>query len=146
MLCNQKFGPSSLVNLKLGSPNYCSGSGKTTLISSLRRDLPHHNHRGLILNLDPAAVVLPLECSYDTMDIRNIVQYKEVLEHFNLGHNAGILLSLDLVAFAFDKVKTYLLYCTCRESRSVSSMHGCMITNWRTHAVLNWFIKFSFIF
>ena len=146
MLCNQKFGPSSLVNLKLGSPNYCSGSGKTTLISSLRKHLSRCNHRGLILNLDPAATVLPLYSSYNIMDIRNIVKYKEVLEHFNVGHNAGVLLSLDLVALEFDKVKTYLLCCTCTESRSISSMHGYMITNRHTHAVLNWYIKFSFIF
>lgn len=55
------------------------------------------------MNLDPAVMALPFGAN---IDIRDTVQYKEVMKQYNLGPNGGILTSLNLFATKFDQVKT----------------------------------------
>jgi len=58
-----------------------------------------------IINLDPAVIKLP----YDTnIDIRDTVNYKEVMKQYNLGPNGGIMTSLNLFATRFDQVMEFV--------------------------------------
>lgn len=54
-----------------------------------------------IVNLDPAVNSLNYEPS---VDIRDTIDYKRVMEEYNLGPNGGILTSLNLFTTKFDQV------------------------------------------
>lgn len=60
-----------------------------------KRDPPY------IINLDPAVRTVPFECN---VDIRESLDYKEVMRQYNLGPNGGILTSLNLFATKIDQV------------------------------------------
>ena len=58
-----------------------------------------------VINLDPAVN----ELSYPAnIDIRDTVNYKEVMKQYNLGPNGGIMTSLNLFATKFDQVLDFL--------------------------------------
>ncbi|PON93152.1 GPN-loop GTPase [Trema orientale] len=78
-----------------------AGSGKTTFLNRLVYHSHVSNHRGYVINLDPAVMTLPFGAN---IDIRDTVRYKEVMKQFNLGPNGGILTSLNLFATKFDEV------------------------------------------
>ncbi|KZT57993.1 hypothetical protein CALCODRAFT_468986, partial [Calocera cornea HHB12733] len=54
-----------------------------------------------IVNLDPAVAHMPYEAN---VDIRDTVDYKEVMRQYNLGPNGGILTALNLFTTKFDQV------------------------------------------
>jgi GTPase SAR1 family protein len=54
-----------------------------------------------VINLDPAVTHLPYGAN---IDIRDTVNYKEVMKQYNLGPNGGILTSANLFATRFDQV------------------------------------------
>jgi hypothetical protein len=54
-----------------------------------------------LVNLDPAVRSVPFESN---IDIRDSVNYKEVMKQYNLGPNGGILTSLNLFATKVDQV------------------------------------------
>ena len=54
-----------------------------------------------IINLDPAVSSVPYGCN---IDIRDTVNYKEVMKQYQLGPNGGIMTSLNLFATKFDQV------------------------------------------
>lgn len=54
-----------------------------------------------IINLDPAVLELPFT---PNIDIRDTVDYREVMRQYNLGPNGGILTSLNLFTTKFDQV------------------------------------------
>jgi hypothetical protein len=58
-----------------------------------------------VINLDPAVTQLPYAAN---IDIRDTVNYKEVMKQYNLGPNGGILTSANLFATRFDQVVTLL--------------------------------------
>jgi len=82
-----------------------AGSGKTTFVQRLashihskakdRRKLPY------VINLDPACMEVPYPAN---IDIRDTVNYKEVMKQYGLGPNGGIVTSLNLFATKFDQV------------------------------------------
>ncbi|KAF2003348.1 hypothetical protein P154DRAFT_520298 [Amniculicola lignicola CBS 123094] len=92
-----------------------AGSGKTTFMQRLASHL--HTHPDptsatpassnppppppYILNLDPAVHHVPFTAN---IDIRDSVNYKEVMKQFNLGPNGGILTSLNLFSTKIDQV------------------------------------------
>ncbi|KAG9156360.1 hypothetical protein Leryth_009222 [Lithospermum erythrorhizon] len=78
-----------------------AGSGKTTFLHRLVSHTTASGIRGYVMNLDPAVMTLPFGAN---IDIRDTVQYKEVMKQFNLGPNGGILTSLNLFATKFDEV------------------------------------------
>eukprot|EP00548_Thalassiothrix_antarctica_P011437 CAMPEP_0194159626 /NCGR_PEP_ID=MMETSP0152-20130528/77942_1 /TAXON_ID=1049557 /ORGANISM="Thalassiothrix antarctica, Strain L6-D1" /LENGTH=504 /DNA_ID=CAMNT_0038869227 /DNA_START=12 /DNA_END=1527 /DNA_ORIENTATION=- len=98
-----------------------AGSGKTTLMTQLQDSLDfdedngevndtenedhknsrHRNKKGYCLNLDPATLSVPFGAS---IDIRDTVDYKEVMKQHNLGPNGAIMTSLNLFATKFDQV------------------------------------------
>ena len=63
------------------------------------RSLPHYS-----LNLDPAVTSLPYT---PNIDIRDTVNYQQVMQQYNLGPNGGILTSLNLFATRFDQVLSF---------------------------------------
>uniref|UniRef100_A0A0K2TF33 GPN-loop GTPase n=2 Tax=Lepeophtheirus salmonis TaxID=72036 RepID=A0A0K2TF33_LEPSM len=77
-----------------------AGSGKTTfvrrLISYLNQSKPPYS-----INLDPACLEVPFPAN---IDIRDTVNYKEVMKQYKLGPNGGIVTSLNLFATKFDQV------------------------------------------
>ncbi|ORY13721.1 hypothetical protein BCR34DRAFT_586310 [Clohesyomyces aquaticus] len=92
-----------------------AGSGKTTFMQRLVSHLYTHpdptndtpsvsqtpSATPYILNLDPAVHHVPFT---PNIDIRDSVNYKEVMKQFNLGPNGGILTSLNLFSTKIDQV------------------------------------------
>ncbi|KAK5137356.1 hypothetical protein LTR08_008934 [Meristemomyces frigidus] len=85
-----------------------AGSGKTTFMQRINAHLhqAHQQHPATtappyVLNLDPAVRSVPFESN---IDIRDSVNYKEVMKQYNLGPNGGILTSLNLFATKIDQV------------------------------------------
>lgn len=54
-----------------------------------------------VMNLDPAVHSVPFDCN---IDIRDSINYKEVMRQYNLGPNGGILTSLNLFATKVDQI------------------------------------------
>lgn len=77
-----------------------AGSGKTTFIKKLVQ-LAYEKTRPYVVNLDPACAETPYFCN---IDIRDTVNYKEVMQQYKLGPNGGIVTSLNLFATQFEKV------------------------------------------
>eukprot|EP00956_Cyclotella_meneghiniana_P008691 scaffold11862_cov74-Cyclotella_meneghiniana.AAC.11 len=103
-----------------------AGSGKTTLMAQLQKSLGLKNREGVdesdgkgatdnagtsksragyAINLDPAAKYIPFSSS---IDIRDTVDYLEVMRQHKLGPNGAILTCLNLFATKFDQVMDIL--------------------------------------
>ncbi|EEC43374.1 predicted protein [Phaeodactylum tricornutum CCAP 1055/1] len=100
-----------------------AGSGKTTLLTQLQRSLETPSvpptpddfvaadtaadakMASYVVNLDPATLSVPYEVS---IDIRDTVDYKQVMQQHKLGPNGAIMTSLNLFATKFDQVMTLL--------------------------------------
>ena len=78
-----------------------AGSGKTTFMQRLNAHLHSRGDPGYIINLDPAVTQLPYGAH---VDIRDTVNYKNVMQQYGLGPNGAILTSLNLFATRFDQV------------------------------------------
>jgi GTPase SAR1 family protein len=78
-----------------------AGSGKTTLLQRLNAHVHTHKIPSYIINLDPAVTTIPYNAN---IDIRDSLNYKEVMKQYNLGPNGGILTSLNLFSTRFDQV------------------------------------------
>ncbi|BEI79770.1 hypothetical protein CcaverHIS002_0102990 [Cutaneotrichosporon cavernicola] len=78
-----------------------AGSGKTTLMQRLNSYLHSKDKPPYILNLDPAVSHMPYAAN---IDIRDTVDYKEVMKQYNLGPNGGIMTALNLFTTKFDQV------------------------------------------
>ncbi|KAK5599148.1 hypothetical protein CRENBAI_025280 [Crenichthys baileyi] len=77
-----------------------AGSGKTTFVQRLTAHLHSQNSAPYVINLDPAVHEVPFPAN---IDIRDTVNYKEVMKQYNLGPNGGIVTSLNLFATRFDQ-------------------------------------------
>jgi len=78
-----------------------AGSGKTTFIQQLAHQVLKRKKAPYLMNLDPAVYKIPYTAN---IDIRDTVNYKEVMKQFSLGPNGGIMTSLNLFATRFDQV------------------------------------------
>ena len=78
-----------------------SGSGKTTFVQQLNARLHGRKQPPYIVNLDPAVKHVPFDRN---IDIRDSVNYREVMAQYNLGPNGGIVTSLNLFATKMDQV------------------------------------------
>jgi GPN-loop GTPase len=81
--------------------NQYPGSGKTTFMQRINAHLHSKNQPPYVLNLDPAVLSVPFEAN---IDIRDSINYKEVMKQYNLGPNGGILTSLNLFATKVDQI------------------------------------------
>ncbi|XP_067635438.1 GPN-loop GTPase 1 [Eurosta solidaginis] len=77
-----------------------AGSGKTTFVQKLAQ-LTFNHFKPYVINLDPACRETPYHAN---IDIRDTVNYKEVMKQYKLGPNGGIVTSLNLFATKFEKV------------------------------------------
>ncbi|KAH9987614.1 XPA-binding protein 1 [Russula compacta] len=97
MSANAKKAPVCIIAIGM------AGSGKSTFVQTLNA----HLHSRIppappyILNLDPAVTNIPFE---PNIDIRDTVDYHEVMKQYNLGPNGGILTALNLFTTKFDQV------------------------------------------
>ncbi|KAJ3006379.1 GPN-loop GTPase 1 [Thoreauomyces humboldtii] len=78
-----------------------AGSGKTTFMQRINSHIHTLKKPGYVVNLDPAVTQLPFGAN---IDIRDTVNYKEVMKQYNLGPNGGILTALNLFTTKFDQV------------------------------------------
>ncbi|PPQ77834.1 hypothetical protein CVT25_015328 [Psilocybe cyanescens] len=80
-----------------------AGAGKSTFVQRLNSYLHSLEPPSppYILNLDPAVTYVPYE---PNIDIRDTVNYQEVMKQYNLGPNGGILTALNLFTTKFDQV------------------------------------------
>ncbi|KAI1365521.1 hypothetical protein F5Y08DRAFT_174931 [Xylaria arbuscula] len=78
-----------------------AGSGKTTFMQRINAHLHAQKEPPYVINLDPAVLNVPFESN---IDIRDSVNYKEVMKQYNLGPNGGILTSLNLFATKVDQI------------------------------------------
>merc|ERR1719210_902558 len=78
-----------------------AGSGKSTWMHRMVVRLTSLKKRVYTVNLDPAVRTIAYPVN---IDIRDTVKYKEVMKHFGLGPNGGIMTSLNLFATKFDQV------------------------------------------
>jgi GTPase SAR1 family protein len=78
-----------------------AGSGKTTLMQRINAEAHLAKRPSYVINLDPAVVHVPYGAN---IDIRETVNYKEVMKQYGLGPNGGIMTSLNLFATKFDQV------------------------------------------
>jgi len=78
-----------------------AGSGKTTFMQRINSYLHSKRTPPYVVNLDPAVRIVPFDCN---IDIRESIDYKEVMKQYNLGPNGGILTSLNLFATKVDQV------------------------------------------
>lgn len=95
-----KIPKSPVVILMIGM----AGSGKSTLMHRMVVRLSKHK-KVYTVNLDPAVRNLAYPVN---IDIRDSVNYKEVMKHFGLGPNGAIMTSLNLFATKFDQVLNIL--------------------------------------
>ncbi len=58
-----------------------------------------------LVNLDPAVANVQFKAN---IDIKDALNYKEVMKQYNLGPNGGILTSLNLFATRFDQVMGFI--------------------------------------
>ncbi|KAL2132898.1 hypothetical protein VTI74DRAFT_3176 [Chaetomium olivicolor] len=78
-----------------------AGSGKTTFMQRINAHLHAKKQPPYVINLDPAVTHSPFQSN---IDIRDSVNYKKVMEEYNLGPNGGIMTSLNLFATKVDQV------------------------------------------
>jgi GTPase SAR1 family protein len=77
------------------------GSGKTTFMQRINSHLHSKKTVPYVMNLDPAVHSVPFDSN---IDIRDSINYKEVMRQYNLGPNGGILTSLNLFATKVDQI------------------------------------------
>lgn len=82
-----------------------AGSGKTSFVQCLASHLHTMKNPPYVINLDPAVNEVYYPCN---IDIRDTVDYKEIMKQYNLGPNGGIMTSLNLFSTKFDQVLNYL--------------------------------------
>ncbi|KAL8961809.1 MAG: hypothetical protein Q9193_001686 [Seirophora villosa] len=78
-----------------------AGSGKTTFMQRINSYLHTKKNPPYVINLDPAVRTVPFDCN---IDIRDSLNYKEVMKEYNLGPNGGILTSLNIFATKIDQI------------------------------------------
>lgn len=82
-----------------------AGSGKTTFLQRINAYLHSKEKAPYVVNLDPAVHELPYPCN---VDIRDTVNYKQVMKQYSLGPNGAIVTSLNLFATTFDQLLAIL--------------------------------------
>ncbi|XP_019748824.1 GPN-loop GTPase 1 [Hippocampus comes] len=100
-LAEEKDGRKAVCLLVLGM----AGSGKTTFVQRLTAHLRSLQSPPYVINLDPAVRDLPFPAN---IDIRDTVNYKEVMKQYGLGPNGAIVTSLNLFATRFDQVMHFI--------------------------------------
>ena len=78
-----------------------AGSGKSQLTRSVFDWMNQLEYDVVTLNLDPAVVRLPYA---PDIDVRQFVDYDDIIQKYELGPNGGIIVAMDHVALAIDQI------------------------------------------
>eukprot|EP01095_Lingulamoeba_sp_RSL-Kostka_P005644 TRINITY_DN1705_c4_g1_i1.p1 TRINITY_DN1705_c4_g1~~TRINITY_DN1705_c4_g1_i1.p1 ORF type:complete len:366 (-),score=112.04 TRINITY_DN1705_c4_g1_i1:131-1228(-) len=78
-----------------------AGSGKTTFMQRVCAELHMKKVPSYIINLDPAVYKVPYGIN---IDIRDTINYKEVMKQYGLGPNGAILTSLNLFSTRINQI------------------------------------------
>lgn len=81
-----------------------AGSGKTRFVQRVVSTL-YSIKKPYVINLDPACKEVPYPVN---IDIRDTVNYKEVMKQYGLGPNGGIVTTLNLYTTKFDQVMEFV--------------------------------------
>lgn len=82
-----------------------AGSGKTTFVKQLEQHMNKTSRSSYLINLDPAVH----DPFYEpNLDIRDTINYKQVMQSHNLGPNGSIMTCLNLFATNIHKVVSLL--------------------------------------
>ncbi|KAI4484608.1 hypothetical protein M0804_007174 [Polistes exclamans] len=81
-----------------------AGSGKTRFVQRVVSTL-YSIKKPYVINLDPACKEVPYPTN---IDIRDTVNYKEVMKQYGLGPNGGIVTTLNLYTTKFDQVMEFV--------------------------------------
>ena len=100
------------IHKALLTSSVCIGSGKTTFMQRINSHLHSKREPPYVINLDPAVRNVPFESN---IDIRDSLNYKQVMREYNLGPNGGIVTSLNIFATKIDQIISIL------EKRTASS-------------------------
>ncbi|OLS28101.1 MAG: hypothetical protein HeimC3_00610 [Candidatus Heimdallarchaeota archaeon LC_3] len=79
-----------------------AGSGKTVLSAVLRRYLSDQDIHVINVNLDPAVQKIPYTCE---VDVREYFDIQEIIDKYELGPNAAMITSADLIATEIKLIK-----------------------------------------
>ncbi len=79
-----------------------AGSGKSLLTASLEKWLVESDYSVAVVNLDPGVESPPYSSD---VDIREYVNYGEVMENFGLGPNGALVASLDMGVSSVDNLR-----------------------------------------
>ena len=83
-----------------------AGSGKTSLMRQLHVHAAMRQKRIYSVNLDPAVID---EGGFEAnIDVRDTVEYKDVMQTYKLGPNGAIMTSLNLFAAQFDQAVAFI--------------------------------------
>lgn len=82
-----------------------AGSGKTTFVQRVNSYLHARKTPPYVINLDPAVHEVPYPAN---IDIRDTVNYKEVMKKYGLGPNGGIVTALNLFTTRFNEVMNFI--------------------------------------
>ena len=105
------MGPKTPGPSKSSSPTPCilvmgmAGAGKTTFVQRLTANLHAKEAPPYVINLDPAVLKVPYPVN---IDIRDTVNYKEIMKQYGLGPNGGIMTALNLFSTQFNQVLSYI--------------------------------------
>lgn len=78
-----------------------AGSGKSLFTSSFTQFLETNKKKVYIVNLDPAVVYLDYE---PNLDIRDTVNFKNVMKSYNLGPNGAIVTCINMFVTKIDQI------------------------------------------
>lgn len=78
-----------------------AGSGKTTFVKKLEEEIAKREKESYIVNMDPAVHDTLYE---PNLDIRDTINYKDVMLNNNLGPNGAIMTCLNLFATNIHKI------------------------------------------
>lgn len=78
-----------------------AGTGKTTFMQRVSAYVGEKKIPSYFINLDPAVSKIPYK---PNIDIRDSLNYKQVMKQYNLGPNGGIMTSLNLFSTRFDQL------------------------------------------
>ena len=105
IVCVGMAGKSIKLSNEISINEWSKGSGKTTFMQRINSHLFAQRTPPYVMNLDPAVMNVPFS---PNIDIRDVVNYKEVMKQYSLGPNGGILTSLNLFATKVDQVLALL--------------------------------------
>lgn len=110
-----------------------AGSGKTTFLQRLQADQAlsqSSSSSPFVINLDPAVLETPYEAN---LDIRDTVDYKQVMKQYGLGPNGAIMTCLNLFTTKWDQVLEVLDRkdndSDCEEKEEEEEKHDCILVD-----------------